>query len=263
MSQRSATPTPLRVAFRRLPGYLREHGLVKTAAVVFQNGRLLLRHALDRRFDRRHGVETTGRIDLDSLSVHGENKAFGVYYEPTPHAVFRRVMRELDVELGAYEFIDLGCGKGRVIFMAARYPFVRITGVEFASELAQAAIVNISRFHNPLQQCRDLRVLTMDVADFEIPSAQAVIYLFNPFEAEVMLAFLHNLEQSIRQSPTEKIVIYYHPQSANLFEQTGFLRRVAAKQRVIDLASPQMRGYAVYRTVDNLHDWVRTTMKAQ
>ena len=263
MNQDPSTPTLLRAAIRRLPGLLRQYGLVKTATVVIDNAVFLLRHTLDRRFDRRHGVETVGRIELASLSVRGANKGFGVYYEPTPHAVFHRVISELDIDLESFEFIDLGCGKGRVMFMAARYPFARITGVEFANELAQVAVANIGRFRDPFQQCRALQVLTMDAADFEIPSGKAVIYLFNPFETEVMTAFLCNLEQSIRHSPTEKIVIYYHPQSARLFESMGFLKRVAGGQRVIDLASPQMRGYAVYRTVDNLQDWVRSTTRAQ
>ena len=51
---------------------------------------------------------------------------------------FRRLMRTLSLPPGS-GFVDFGCGKGRVLLLAAGFGFARITGVEFAKELCDIA----------------------------------------------------------------------------------------------------------------------------
>ena len=42
-------------------------------------------------------------------------------------------------------FVDFGCGKGRVLFLAARYRFARIIGVELSERMAEQARRNLAR----------------------------------------------------------------------------------------------------------------------
>src|SRR5215218_10190886 len=42
-------------------------------------------------------------------------------------------------------FVDLGCGKGRVLYMAARRPFKRVIGIEWSERFSRIARVNLDR----------------------------------------------------------------------------------------------------------------------
>lgn len=239
----------LRQGLVRVPHFYRRHGWRATVSVIVKNLVQALRLGLDRRFDRRHAVDTVGRVELATLTIDSPNRHAGVYYEPTPWRVFHRIMRGLAIDYGRYEFVDYGCGKGRVLCMAARFPFRRIVGVEFAAELAQAARRNVRGLRERHPACPAMQVRHEDAVDFAVPDGPAVLYFFNPFEPEVMRRVLDNIEANVRRGGGEKIVVYYHPQAAALFDASPCLRRVQRKRRLFDPTGPQLRGFAVYRSV--------------
>lgn len=88
----------------------------------------------------------------------------------------------------------------------------------------------------------------MDATQYEIPEQKAILYFFNPFSAAIMRQIAANLQAVWRRSGKEKYIVYYHPQSAAVFDSLSFLERVSASRWVLDIASPQWRGYVVYRT---------------
>ena len=53
-------------------------------------------------------------------------------------------MGKLDVDHREFSFVDYGSGKGRVLMLAAAYPFRRILGVEFSESLDRVARDNIA-----------------------------------------------------------------------------------------------------------------------
>src|SRR5262249_19084439 len=78
-------------------------------------------------------------------------------YSPTSVAAFRLTMREVAVRVGVDVFIDLGAGKGRVVALAAQYPFRRVQGVEISPQLVAAARVNLERCR-PFLRCPDVEL---------------------------------------------------------------------------------------------------------
>ncbi len=76
--------------------------------------------------------------------------------------------------------IDYGCGKGRVLAVAAYHGFEKITGVEFAKELCEEARKNII----PVQQIfpeKIFNVIYANAADYIIENDTNVFFFFNPF----------------------------------------------------------------------------------
>jgi hypothetical protein len=51
----------------------------------------------------------------------------------------------------------------------------------------------------------------------DLPLTPLVIYLFNPFAAPVLEAFLRHLENSLRQNPREVSLLYFNPELPQVF----------------------------------------------
>jgi hypothetical protein len=192
-----------------------------------RRARYLLR-ANEEEFDRAYQVDTAGQIHIEGLSVDGPNAADGVFYLGSNPRVFHKILCGLSIHYEDYVFIDFGSGKGKALLLASEFPFRRIIGVEFASELHQIANRNIQTYHSPTQRCRDIVSHCMDAAFFEIPTGKAVLYFFNPFSERVLAAVLENVRRSMSAQPREIIVIYYWPYGHGPLDETPDFIRVEA-----------------------------------
>jgi SAM-dependent methyltransferase len=169
-------------------------------------------------FDRTRHVSTCGAVALDGLSLVGDNKQ-GLMYLPARAANVRLALRNLPItEHQNYTFIDLGSGKGRMLFLAAEYPFRRVEGVEFAAELHAEAQNNISRYRNRKKRCLKIKSLNLDATDYVFPEGNLVIGLFNPFGPEVMRRVLQRVPESVLASPRDVILMMLFPELAPVID---------------------------------------------
>src|SRR5206468_4366794 len=95
-------------------------------------------------FDLRHGTDTSGVEPLWKFRVASPNARFGFHYKATDEKELLDAITFLDEDPRAFTFVDLGCGKGRPLLIAARLGFARIIGVEFAPELVAVAAGNLA-----------------------------------------------------------------------------------------------------------------------
>lgn len=242
-------PVPAHVA--KLLRSLREKGPRESLTLVGKNLRAVTNRYLSRRWDNRFHIDTAGIVPLDGLTCSGDTSS-SIWYEPTPLRTLEYIFGFLPANPADFTFVDFGSGKGRTLLYAARFPFRRIIGVEFAKELHAIAEQNIRAFRSPRQRCFDIRSIWMDAADFEIPEGNCVFYFFHPFWSEVMARVLCNMERSHRAQPRVFLALYYHPLSGGLFEQAAFLRKSAEAPAPFDLtAEPCLyrRRLAVYESV--------------
>ncbi len=114
-------------------------------------------------------------------------------------------------DVSGYSYVDLGCGKGRSLFVAAELPFRQIIGVELSSLLQVQCAVNIRSFRFWKRGCREIRSLHQNAKDFVFPEGDLVLYLFNPFGSATMQQVLDNLDRSRRRHPCHVIVILLWP----------------------------------------------------
>jgi hypothetical protein len=104
-------------------------------------------------FDVRHEVHTRVEKGPAGLTVLGDQK-LGFDYLPVRPLVGRHLLRALPIEdCSLYTFVDMGSGKGRMLLLAAEYPFRQIQGVEFAVELHDQATANIHRYTSARRRC--------------------------------------------------------------------------------------------------------------
>lgn len=180
-------------------------------------------------FDIKFGVNTRGIIELDTLAIDSPNVVHGVHYEETRLGDFAALMKHLAVKFEDFSFIDFGCGKGRVLLLAADYPFRQIIGVEFARELLDIAEQNLRNYRGTRQQCRNFALQHLDATQFEIPPERAVFYFYNPFDEIVMRQVLTNIQQSLQQQPREVFILYNNSLYRDLIPQFGFIEIAASR----------------------------------
>ncbi len=181
-----------------------------------------LRNAISRLegwwFDRTRHVSTNGAVTLDGLSLAGDHKQ-GLMYLPSRSATVRLALRNLPIiEHHNYTFVDLGSGKGRMLFLAAEYPFRKIVGVEFAMELHSEAQQNIARYRSRKKRCSKIESVNLDATDYIFPHDNLVIALFNPFGPEVMESVLRHIQESVVEYPRDVLLMMLFPELATVID---------------------------------------------
>jgi len=136
-------------------------------------------------FDKAHGTDTGGFIYGSGLST-----LFGTAYIGSSPSSLRPALAALPLSPDDFTFIDLGCGKGRALFVAAELPFRRLIGVEMAGELCEIARANVAT--NPEWVSR-ISIIKQHAKDFVYPDGPLLLYLYNPFFAPVLRRVLKNL----------------------------------------------------------------------
>ena len=171
-------------------------------------------------FDTTRSVSTThSERAFDASKIVGHLRD-SLTYGPVRAANARAALHNLPIRnYTQYTFLDIGSGKGRVLFIAAELPFRRVLGVEFATELHRQACDNIRRYNRFRQKCSNIESINADAAEFEFPNENLVIFLFNPFGPEIMNRMLANLAQSLEKNPRHVMILMLWPEQSRLVEQ--------------------------------------------
>jgi SAM-dependent methyltransferase len=177
----------------------------------------------ERLFDWRYGTDTVGATPLSELALEGELLRGASPYEPTRLRPFRQVMRLLKPSRNSV-LLDFGCGKGRVLLVAAQFGFKRIEGVEFAKQLCKIAENNVAAYKARTCSQTEFRIVESDAANYEIQDDVDYFYFFNPFGEEVMRSTMRNIVRSIDRRPRDATLIYCNPRSKQCIEETGIFQ---------------------------------------
>jgi SAM-dependent methyltransferase len=183
-------------------------------------------------FDSKFDVQTDGKIPLWKLDVSSATSLYERRYEPTPSPqMFLDPLTKLNIDYKDFIFVDLGAGKGRALLLASLFPFKKIIGVEFAPELVRAAQENLAKPGNSRRKCHEVDLLCMDAADYRLPDERAVIYMYEPFDENIMRRVLGNIRECRQANPKELYVIYVNPVHAKCFEQLPYWERIDSTDR--------------------------------
>lgn len=146
----------------------------------------------ERRFDWRYGTETVAFVKLLPEALSRPNASKGVGYMPTRIFPLRKMFAALN--LGPDSFlVDYGCGKGRVLLVAAECGFGRSVGIEFMPDLCEEARLNVARYRQKTGSKADIQIVQADAAEYDVLDDQTHSYYFNPFEAGVLRQVLQRI----------------------------------------------------------------------
>ncbi|MEO6917005.1 MAG: class I SAM-dependent methyltransferase [Chitinophagaceae bacterium] len=173
------------------------------------------------RGERKYKLNTTGINDLAKLQLKGRYKNEAEVYQGASYLVTEKLFQYVQSHSVAGSIIDYGCGKGRVLVIAAYFGFRKITGVEFAKELWLETVNNIDLIRGEFPDTV-FTVLHENAVSHTIQKDDQVFFFFNPFQNLVMKKVLANILDSLRKDPRRIYIVYVNPQLKKLFLDEGF-----------------------------------------
>ena len=206
----------------KLANLLRSRGVASTA----QHVRTVLLHRAHAAWDKRNGSRaadwTANKVELAELDIKSPNRSAGVHYLPTPWSVLEWMHEALPEAKPQWSFVDLGAGKGRTLLSAARRPYGRVIGVEFASELVEVAQKNVAMDRSLVAE--SVEVAHCDTASYDLPKSPLVVFMFNPFGLPVIECVAAAIERSYAETPRPIIVAYLNPAHHQVFDAMEHLQ---------------------------------------
>jgi SAM-dependent methyltransferase len=203
--------------------------------------RLPVEHEANRAFDVLHGTDTAGEACLVESGVTAEQARGGNgVYRPLWEGMFHTALASLGTPLGGYTFVDLGCGKGKLLLLAAAYPFARIVGIEFAPALLATAQRNIERFRGVHPAAPPIEAVLGDARQWQMPAGPLVALIFNSFDPATTREVMRGIDrEAAREAPL--FVLYVNlrrvAEAGDGFAGLTHLKRVRASRRLLVFAN--------------------------
>ena len=177
-------------------------------------------------FDRMHGTDTSLTKNPWELNLT-DHPAFqhAHPYAGSQPGPLRAVLSMLP-DLATSTFVDLGCGKGRPLFVAAEFPFRDIVGVEFSPRLAEVARKNAARMAELFPKRTRVRIEVGDATAYNFPDGDLVLFLYSPFAEPIMREVAASLNRALVARERSVYVIYCNPLFGYCFDAIPSLSRI-------------------------------------
>ena len=178
-------------------------------------------------FDLSYGTDTGGWARLEDLTIQSRNKGRGILYQATRVKPLRELFKSIaSIVSPGSVLVDFGCGKGRVLMVAATCGFERVVGVEFASELCEIAKKNCEIYKHRTGVKTEFQIVEIDAAEYRVQTEENVFFLFHPFDDVVLKELLGNIVSSLVKQPRKILIIYNNPEHGKIIEQQTGLTQI-------------------------------------
>jgi SAM-dependent methyltransferase len=176
--------------------------------------------------EKKYGINTIGIDNLDELeSKHLDNATI---YMPAVYSMLEMIFDKIKVG-NITHLLDIGCGKGRAICVAAAKGCKKVSGVDFSKELCLDALNNLTVIQEK-QPALKAKIINSDAYTYQIPADVDCIFLFNPFDDFLMKGVVKNIEQSLKLNPRLIKIIYANPLCKSHFIDAGFKETFHSKK---------------------------------
>ncbi|MBR0382959.1 MAG: class I SAM-dependent methyltransferase [Eubacterium sp.] len=163
-------------------------------------------------FDIRHGTEFGG------IDFKGDRGGRFAYY---PSSVFtfpllrRYIKRHMNGGKG-HSVLDIGCGKGLILYFFSSLDFDLVSGIEYNGKLCRIAKRNLRKVSRPA------KVYQADAVDFTMYENYDTFYLYNPFDEAIVEKCTDRIMSSLERRPRKLTVIYCNPVCGDSLKRKGF-----------------------------------------
>jgi SAM-dependent methyltransferase len=171
-------------------------------------------------FDAEHGTDTDGLIPGANLASGHPSDRYIEGYAAVPPSRFRNILSRWQASAppyapGEYTFVDIGCGKGRAVLLAAEYGFREVIGVELNPSLAAIARANVDLYVAAGKTRSPIRIELGDALEFSWPTGPCIVFLYNPFGAPLMRQLADRLVSVFSTRPVDLEMLYCKPEQAS------------------------------------------------
>ncbi|QEG41310.1 class I SAM-dependent methyltransferase [Roseimaritima ulvae] len=160
----------------------------------------------DYKFDKRYQLDTRSEVAINELDISQDDKQHADKYKPTRVRYFRKIMEKVDPSRDGV-FVDVGCGKGRILLLAAEQGFDEVVGLEISPALCQIAERNVEAFKHAKPETGSIKVVCTNILDYQMVGSETVFFLYSPFGCSITERFLEMVRQSLKDHPRDLCLI--------------------------------------------------------
>ena len=127
-----------------------------------------------------------------------------------------RLLKKLSISNND-SILDIGCGKGLLLFYAAKFDFKRIDGIEISSELTGIAQNNLLKIKD-----NRMHIFNIDARVFSGYDEYNYFFINNPFSEKIMNDIALKLKKISLDKKKKITVLYQFPFYKKKFTDMGF-----------------------------------------
>jgi SAM-dependent methyltransferase len=177
-------------------------------------------------YDLRHGTDTTGSTPAAELDIPKEIEQHVTGFQSVNEYHLRKVLGSLSLPKHS-TFVDIGCGKGKAVLIAAEYDFIdRAVGVELAGSLCRAAEANVRRMQARARTRAPIEIIHADATTVDYTRGENIFFLNNPFSWPLMSAMIDNVSRNLADDHERAWLLYGNPVHHEALAADGRLQMV-------------------------------------
>lgn len=159
------------------------------------------------KYEKVFGIRTA------AIKKSSSNQFF--HYQGAGYRILFRLFKALAVHTKKYDFVDVGCGKGRVVFVAENAGYDHLTGIELDEELIKEAEGNLKRYVLK-RKSSEIEFIHINALKYEYKNKATVYFLFNPFNEEILRKVLGRI---CTRTSSETWFVYMNPLYQKPFQE--------------------------------------------
>ena len=212
-------------------------------------------HLSNPAFDKKYNIDTSGHLGMERFEDDNYIQENGHDYQGTPIEILDALLNLVSNHLkeqknfSSMTFVDYGSGLGRCLFLALEHNFNSVIGIEYCEDLHQMAQANVARARITEEQKKRINNLNVDAASYFPPEHDCILFLFNPFDLELMSQVAKNILQSFNDQPRNIFVIYYNPWYRQAFDRLDQYQLVEEGDFKKQSILYEMYEFVIYRVV--------------
>lgn len=149
--------------------------------------------------------------------MYDRGRRDGAMYYATHAGILKSLFDSLDESYDS--IIDIGCGKGFVLYQAKKHGFSKVGGIEYDEKLTEICRRNMTH----LNMGRSVKVTCTDARTFERYNDYNIFYLFNPFVEDVLESVISQIVDQCQGKNI--IIIYYRPRYPKPIESRPYFTK--------------------------------------
>src|SRR6266850_6642999 len=166
-------------------------------------------------WEKRLGISTRGIVDpLPAVTVNYN-------YMTLSYRDNIRILKTINLTRDDI-FVDIGCGKGRMLCCSALSDVREAIGVEQSPELCAIARSNAARLRG---RRAPITIIQARAQEFDYRKG-TVFYLYNPFDQSVLGQVLEKLRSSLDEARRPVRIVYAHLDHEECLEACPWLEKV-------------------------------------
>lgn len=169
------------------------------------------------------GCNFAGWVSTKELGI---DENMGNQYQPSTNAI-SAILNHFNVTPND-AFIDIGCGKGKVMYLASKYPFKKVSGFDLNEQMVATANRNFE-----ILKLKGCYAVVANALTFDAYDDYNYFYVFNPFPEAVFEKMIYQIQNSIRKMPRKCTFIYMNPVYEELLLKKSDFKECYSKKSLI------------------------------